>query len=122
MTTPSTDAALHQQLGELIAGMRSLQDANRDLKEMIRRSEEKSDASRASMHKRMDEFVDRIAKVENTSTETAKTVEKMKPIVEKVTAWEHRGIGGLFIVGIGASAVALLLSQLFSHYISKMWP
>jgi len=112
------DAALHQQLGELIAGMRAIQETNHRLEEMIQKSDEKSDASRASMHKRMDDFGDRIAKVENTSLETAKTVEKMKPTVDEVHAWKQRGIGALFIVGIGASALTFLLTTYFSNIIS----
>jgi hypothetical protein len=45
-------------------------------------------------------------------------VEKMKPVVDKITAWEERGIGGLFIVGVGASALTFLLTQYFGSSMS----
>ncbi|MBM7050171.1 DUF1515 family protein [Rhizobium lusitanum] len=69
-----------------------------------------------------DALVDRVNKVEASVITVQTDVSKMQPVVDKVTSWEQRGIGGLFIVRIGASALTLLLSQLFSHYISKMWP
>ncbi|ENN87647.1 hypothetical protein RHSP_45402 [Rhizobium freirei PRF 81] len=66
----------------------------------------------------MDDFGDRIAKVENTSVETTKVVEKMKPTVDEVHAWKQRGIGALFIVGIGASALTFLITTYFSNILS----
>jgi len=70
------------------------------------------------MQKRMDDFGDRIGKVENISTETVKAVEKMKPTVDEVHAWKQRGIGALFIVGVGASALTFLLTTYFSNIVA----
>lgn len=113
--TPADDGHVREQLGKLSGKLDMLISA-------VQRSEEKSDLSRASVHRRMDELTERMTLVETGMKDVKEDVKEMKPTVDKVTAWEHRGIGGLFIVGIGASAMALLLSQLFTHYISKMWP
>ncbi|WP_454850493.1 DUF1515 family protein [Rhizobium binxianense] len=111
MSPPEIDAAVHQQLGELVAGMRSLQEANRRFEDMMRRSEDKSAESRASMHRRMDEFVDRIGKVETNVTTVQDDVRGMKPTVEKITAWEQRGIGALFVVGVGSAAITYIMTK-----------
>ncbi|ANL52875.1 DUF1515 family protein [Rhizobium phaseoli] len=79
--------------------------------EGVRRSEEKSDASRASMHRRMDEIVDRVSKVELTTSAVQEDVTEMKPITDEVKMWRQRGIGALAIVGIGASALTFLLTK-----------
>ncbi len=47
------DASVHQRLGKLIAEVKNL-------REDCRRSEDKSDSSRASMHRRMDDLVERV--------------------------------------------------------------
>lgn len=118
MPPTTRDAALHQQLGELIAGTRAIQETNHRLEEMIQRSDEKSDLSRALMQKRMDDISERIREVESKSNATAETVGKMKPTVDEVHAWKQRGIGALFIVGIGASALTYLINAYFSNIIS----
>ncbi|QIG70422.1 DUF1515 domain-containing protein [Rhizobium phage RHph_N28_2] len=79
--------------------------------EGVRRSEEKADVSRASMHRRMDEIVDRVSKVETATATVKEDIDEIKPTVDDVKMWRQRGIGALAIVGIGASALTFLLTK-----------
>lgn len=108
--TPPDDGNTHQQLGNLTAKVDMLIEASR-------RSEEKSDLSRSQMHQRMDHLVDRVGKVEGNLAVVQEDVKEMKPTIDDVKAWRQRGIGGLFIVGIGASALSFLVTTYFSNII-----
>ena len=70
------------------------------------------------MHQRMDQLVDRVGKVEGNVAGVQEDVKEMKPTIDEVKAWKQRGIGGLFIVGIGASAMTFLLTTYFSNIIT----
>lgn len=72
------------------------------------------------MHQRMDQLVDRVGKVEGTITVVQEDVKEMKPTIDEVKAWRQRGIGGLFIVGIGASALSFLLTTYFTSIVAWM--
>lgn len=111
MTPPELDAAAHQQLGELVAGMRSLQDANRRLEEMIRRSDDKSDESRAKVYKRMEELVDRVGKVEGNVSLVQDDIKEMKPVTDDVKRWKLMGIGALGVIGIGGMAMGVTFAD-----------
>ena len=65
--------------------------------EGVRRSEEKADINRASMHRRMDEIVDRVSKVETTTATVKEDIDEIKPTVDDVKLWRQRGIGALAI-------------------------
>jgi hypothetical protein len=95
---------MHQQIGMLTAKVDMILEG-------VRRSEEKSDISRASMHRRMDEIVDRVSKVEGTVTTVQEDVSEMKPVTDEVRAWKQRGIGGLAVVGFGASALTYIITK-----------
>lgn len=108
MTPPEYSQSVHQQLGELISSVKTLQ-------ESFRRSEDKSDLSRAQMHGRMDSMIERVGKVEAGVGEVQEDVKEMKPIVDEITQWKNRGIGGLFIIGIGASAITFILTLVLTQ-------
>ncbi|MGR9253302.1 DUF1515 family protein [Rhizobium leguminosarum] len=95
---------MHREIGMLTAKVDMILEG-------VRRSEEKSDASRASMHRRMDEIVDRVSKVELTTSAVQEDVTEMKPITDEVKMWRQRGIGALAIVGIGASALTFVATK-----------
>lgn len=111
MTPSENDPRLHQQMGEVLAEIRNIRDT-------LRQSEIKSDANRTAMHQRMDHLVDRVGKVEGNIAVVQEDVKEMKPTIDDVKAWRQRGIGGLFIVGIGASALSFLLTTYFTNIIS----
>jgi hypothetical protein len=85
------------------------------LQENFRRSEDKSDLSRAQTHGRMDAMIERVGKVVSTMVDVQDDIKEMKPVVDEVTAWKQRGIGGLFIVGIGASAITFLITLILTQ-------
>ncbi|ATE84740.1 hypothetical protein B9J07_25655 [Sinorhizobium sp. LM21] len=98
------DASVHQQLGTLIAEVKNL-------REDFRRSEDKSDASRASMHRRMDELVNRVGELEGQMTSVQEDVKEMRPITEDVRKWKLMGIGALGVIGIGGAALGVTFAD-----------
>jgi len=113
MTPAENDVRLHQQMGEVLAEIRNIRDT-------LRQFEIKTDANRTTMHQRTDQLVDRLGKVEGSLAVVQEDVKEMKPTIDDVKAWRQRGIGGLFIVGIGASALSFLVTTYFSNIIGWM--
>jgi hypothetical protein len=113
MTPGEFSPSVHQQLGELVAGMRNLQ-------ESVRRSEDKSDASRATMHSRMDAMIERVGKVEAGVAEVQDDVKEMKPIVDQISIWRAKGMGGLAVIGIGTAAITFLITLVLTNSYHKI--
>lgn len=111
MTPPEIDAAVHRQLGELVAGMHGLQDSIRRMEEASRRSEDKSEASRAVVHRRLDEVVDRVGKVETSIVTVQEDVTEMKPVTDEVKRWKLMGMGALAVTGVAAMALGVTFSE-----------
>ncbi len=104
---PEIDAAVHRQLGELVAGMHGLQESLRRVEEQSRRSEDKATESRAGMHRRMDEMVNRVGQVETSVSSLKDDVSDMKPVTDDVRRWKLMGIGALGMIGIGGIALGV---------------
>lgn len=111
MSPPEIDAAVHRQLGELVAGMHGLQDSIRRMEEASRRSDDKSEASRAVVHRRLDEVVDRVSKVESSIVTVQEDVTDMKPVTEEVKRWKLMGMGALAVTGLAAMALGVTFSE-----------
>ncbi|WP_421591065.1 DUF1515 family protein [Shinella sp. M27] len=111
MSPPEVDAAVHRQLGELVAGMHGLQDSIRRMEEASRRSEDKSEASRAVVHRRLDEVVDRVGKVETSIVTVQEDVTEMKPVTDEVRRWKLMGMGALGVTGLAAMALGVTFSE-----------
>lgn len=111
MSPPEIDAAVHRQLGELVAGMHGLQDSIRRMEEASRRSEDKSEASRAVVHRRLDEVVDRVGKVESSIVTVQEDVSEMKPVTDEVRRWKLMGMGALAVTGVAAMALGVTFSE-----------
>ncbi|TCR98619.1 DUF1515 family protein [Rhizobium sp. BK418] len=79
--------------------------------EGIRRSEEKSDVSRASMHRRIDEIVERVGTLETGVVSVQKDVTEMKPTVDDVRRWKLMGLGALGVIGIGGAALGVTFAD-----------
>lgn len=84
MTPTEFDSRVHQQMGEMLAEIRNLRDA-------FRQSEMKSDNSRAVMHQRMDQLVDRVGKVEGSVVSMQEDITEMSPITKDVQRWKLMG-------------------------------
>jgi len=111
MSPPEIDAGVHRQLGELVAGMHGLQDSIRRMEEAARRSEDKSEASRAVVHRRLDEVVDRVGKVETSIVTVQEDVTEMKPVTDEVRRWKLMGMGALGVTGLAAMALGVTFSE-----------
>ncbi|NTI74254.1 DUF1515 family protein [Rhizobium rhizogenes] len=100
MSPAENDPRLHQQMGEVLAEVRNLRDA-------FRQSEIKSDSSRASMHQRMDQLVDRVGKVEGNIAAVQEDVSEMRPVTDDVRRWKLMGLGALGVIGFGGMALGV---------------
>jgi hypothetical protein len=101
------DAAVHRQLGELIAGMRGLQESVKRVEDQALRSEDKSAESRAVVHRRMDEISTRVGSVEASIASVKEDVIEMKPVTDDVKRWKVMGLGALGVVGIGGAVLGV---------------
>ncbi|UDF29404.1 UNVERIFIED_ORG: DUF1515 domain-containing protein [Roseateles sp. XES5] len=98
------DGSVHQQLGMLLAEVKNL-------REDFRRSEDKSDASRASMHRRMDDLVERVGTLEGAMTSVKEDVTEMRPVTEEVRRWKIMGLGALGATGIAFMALGVTFAD-----------
>lgn len=103
MTPEMTEPNINYQLGAILAEVKNL-------KEDFRRSEDKSDLSRSAVHRRMDELVARVGSLETTLQATKSEVAEMKPVTDDVKKWKLMGIGALGVVGIGGTAMGVMLA------------
>ena len=98
------DAGVHQQLGTLVAEVKNL-------REDLRRSEDRSDAGRVSMTRRMDELVERMRTLEGSMMLVKDDIAAMKPVTEDVRKWKLRGMGALGVIGIGGAALGVTFAD-----------
>lgn len=117
---PGDDAAVHRQLGELVAGMHSLQESIRRIEEQSRRSEDKANESRAGVHRRMDEMVNRVGSVEQSVSSLKDDVSEMKPVTEDVKRWRLMGLGALGMIGIGGIALGVTFADAMKRIASLL--
>lgn len=96
MVRSMADALLevYKTLGTLTSTMQAIQEDIKDIKE----NQEVAAEARQAIAQQMGDFHSRLAKVELTLNSVSVTA-------AEVEQWKQRGIGALFIVGIGSSAV-----------------
>lgn len=111
MSPAETDAAVHRQLGELVAGMRGLQEAIRRIEEGALRAEDRSAASQAGVRRRMDQLADRVGDLEASVSAIGADVVEMKPVTDDVRRWKLMGIGALGVTGIAAMALGVSFAE-----------
>lgn len=111
MAPGEIDAAVHRQLGELVAGMRAMQESFRRLEEGAVRAEDKAATSRAAVHQRMDQLVDRVGDLEASVSTIDANVAEMKPVTDDVKRWKLMGIGALGVTGIAAMALGVSFAE-----------
>src|SRR3546814_696968 len=125
MSPNEIDAAALGHIGELRAGIRALADSQRRIEDAMRRSEDKSDESRAKVHSRMDELVDRVATVEGdvkSVNDDVLDVKKLvnsdiKPVTDKVKRWELIGIGALSMAGVAGTALGVAFADVVKRFL-----
>ncbi|EGL64437.1 hypothetical protein AGRO_2646 [Agrobacterium sp. ATCC 31749] len=138
------DPYLHEQMGRLLAGMEAVNKSIERLEEGARRSEDKATDSRAVVHRRMDELVNRVAGVEQVVAVVKEDVSEMKPVTEDVRhleedaeklkaavkdmkpvtddikRWRLMGIGGLTVIGIGGMALGVSFADAMKRIASVL--
>lgn len=115
--TGSDDAAVHRTLGQLLEAVKRCSDDVHMIRTDMLRSEQKSDESRAVLHRRVDTLVDRVAGVEAKVSETQSDVSEMKPVTDDVKKWKLMGMGALGVVGVGGVALGVSLAGFFDQLV-----
>ncbi|WP_077960841.1 DUF1515 family protein [Ensifer adhaerens] len=111
MSQAEIDIIVHRQLGELVAGMRGLQESIHRIEDGARRAEDKSAASQASVHRRMDQLSERVNELEASTSAIGAEISDMKPVTDDVRRWKLMGIGALGVTGIAAMALGVSFAE-----------
>lgn len=111
MSQAEIDIVVHRQLGELVAGMRGLQESIHRIEDGARRAEDKSSASQASVHRRMDQLAERVNELEASASAIGAEISDMKPVTDDVRRWKLMGIGALGVTGIAAMALGVSFAE-----------
>ncbi|ABR60641.1 DUF1515 family protein [Sinorhizobium medicae] len=98
------DAGVHQQLGTLVAEVKNL-------REDLRRSEDRSDAGRPTMTRRMDEVVERMRTLEGSMMLVKDDIASMKPVTDDVRKWKLMGMGALGVIGMAGAALGVTFAD-----------
>jgi hypothetical protein len=101
------DAALHQQMGELIASQRAIQEDLRRIEDKLQRSDDKSEESRSKMHRRIDDVVGTVSEVKTGVATLERDVKEMKPVTDELRRWKLLGMGALGMIGVGGIALGV---------------
>jgi hypothetical protein len=103
---------INRTLGVILGKLDGMDRALADIRKEMTESETKSDASRAGMHRRLDEVVLRTGHLESDVMgvkrdlgEVATGLGDVKTVTDEVKAWKQRGIGALFVTGIASAAI-----------------
>lgn len=108
-------------LGGLLEAVKGLQsevkEIRRDIKDSEGRqalayeqSEERSARNRAKIYAKVDEMVDRVAATDSKVRSLSEDMGEVKTVTAEVTRWKLMGIGALGVTGMGAAALASLLT------------
>lgn len=65
-------------------------------------------------------MIERVGKVEATVVGVEGDIKDMKPVVDKVTSWENRGIGAFSVIAIGSSAVTTIILLFVSQFFNQI--
>ncbi|MDQ1183597.1 DUF1515 family protein [Agrobacterium larrymoorei] len=109
------DASLHQKIGEMLAMQVALKESVQRVEEQARRSEDKADESRAVVHRRLDEMVNRVGEVEQTVAIVKEDVTEMKPHTDDLKRWKLMGVGAFTMMGIGAMFLGVTFADVLKR-------
>jgi len=94
----TTNNEIFDRLGQLTAEMKAVS-------EHLSRQDQKSEASRANMHRRLDEVVLRVGYLESDMNAVKTTTSEVKVVTDEVVEWKQRGMGALAVIGIGGAVL-----------------
>ncbi len=125
---PDAMHEINRQLGMLIAGQEGLRLDVAEIKTSSAMSDAKSDQSRRDMHQRLDKLGAQVSEVDTTASIIGARIEtventiqkKVIPTVEKVTAWEQRGIGALAAVGLVSGTIGAVVASFWQEILAAI--
>ncbi|TIV35406.1 MAG: DUF1515 domain-containing protein [Mesorhizobium sp.] len=97
MATASNNE-IFDRLGQLTATMKAISDH-------LERQDKNSAVSRANMHRRLDEVVDRVGDLESDMSQVKLTTAGVKEVTDEVRQWKQRGLGALGVIGIAGAVL-----------------
>lgn len=127
MAVPGTKS-LELMIGGLLEATANMQrditEIRRDIKESDARaslsyeqSEQRAAASRAKLHARSDELIERMAEAENSIKLLKEDMTDVKAVTDDVVRWKLMGMGALAVTGIAFAS----LSSVVTLYWSDIW-
>lgn len=105
------DASLHQKIGEMLAMQVALKESLQRVEDQARRSEDKADQSRAVVHRRLDDMVNRVGEVEQNMALVKDDVKDMKPVTDDMKRLRLMGAGALAAMGFAAMAIGVTFAD-----------
>lgn len=99
---------MYREIGELKTRVDMLID-------LSLKSEEKSDISRAAIHSRVNDLIERTAKVERSVIDLQDDVKVMKPVTDDVRRWKTVGMGALGAIGLAGVAMGVSFSDMLKR-------
>lgn len=105
------DASLHQKMGELLGMTTALKESLQRVEEQARRSEDKADQSRAVVHRRLDDMVNRVGDVEQNMALVKDDIKDMKPVTDDMKRLRLMGAGALAAMGFAAMAIGVTFAD-----------
>lgn len=105
-----SDKTIEFMLGELTNGVKSIGEQVDKIQANMKDSEEKSDISRANVHRRLDEYSDKHSLLEATVATMGKDVSDMKAVTDGVTKMTQQAEGagtlGMALLRVGGWVLA----------------
>ncbi|TPJ98597.1 DUF1515 domain-containing protein [Mesorhizobium sp. B2-2-3] len=128
MMPTSGTKSLEMMIGGLLQATQDMQrditEIRRDIKDSDARaalsyeqSEQRAAASRAKMYQKTDELVERVSATETAVSKLNADMTSVKEVTAEVTRWKLMGLGALGVTGMGAAALASLVTA----YWSDIW-
>lgn len=112
---------IYKAIGGLTAEVKALR---RDIEDAEKRTEvgnQKADAQRAIMHRRVDDLVSEVGGVKSDLVSIQKDVTSAKRVTDDVTRWKEMGMGALAVTGIAAAAVSSALTYWWDTIQAKLF-
>lgn len=119
---------IYKLVGELTGAVKAIEGGIREIKQDLAASEETSSNSRAGIHRRLDDIVQRTANLESDMSVTKNKVEGMEKVTVEVTTLRSKAEGAgtlgrwLLRAGIGIVTVAGWIIGAYTYLTGKPPP
>lgn len=104
-----TDSSVDHKLGIVIGKLGGIEDRL-----------EAQDTSRAKLHGRVDEVVQRIGRIESEQTAMKVSIASATEVTDEVRRWKLMGVGALAVTGMGAAAIGSFVTVYWSKFVAAI--